>query len=361
MFSTRNSNMEKPYNGPGKPTHHRADGTNYLMLKGDEYHNIWPVYDWQKISGTTIVQKPKLHPPEQIQKEGLTEFVGAVADGLYGAVAFDFISPHDSLKAKKSWFFFDHEYVCLGTHISSEQELPVATTINQVLMHSKVTVGRNGQAETLPKGNRALDRVKWVHQDKNGYVFPEPATINLSNGPQTGRWSDITDQKNISDALVSEEVFSIWFDHGTHPTNASYQTIVVPNVTVKELRETSEANRNILILSNTAELQAVKHLELGMSQISFFKAGTVKLNAGTEIEMSSHGMAIVKMDGGTIRELSVSDPSRKLKTIILTVSGIYDSGGEAFSTQPNRSKNSTTVTVDLPQGVYAGKSVTIAL
>ena len=61
MFSARNRNMEEPYNGPGKPTHHRADGTNYLMLKGDEYHNIWPVYDWQKISGTTIMQKPKLH------------------------------------------------------------------------------------------------------------------------------------------------------------------------------------------------------------------------------------------------------------------------------------------------------------
>lgn len=95
MFSTRNRNMEVPYNGPGKPTHHRADGTNYLMLKGDDYHNIWPVYDWQKISGTTIVQKPELYPPEEIQKDGFTDFVGAVTDGLLGAVAFDFRSPHD--------------------------------------------------------------------------------------------------------------------------------------------------------------------------------------------------------------------------------------------------------------------------
>ncbi|MDT8303889.1 MAG: polysaccharide lyase family 8 super-sandwich domain-containing protein, partial [Sedimentisphaerales bacterium] len=80
MFSTRNRNMEQPYNGPGKPTHHRADGTNYLMLRGDEYHNIWPVYDWQKISGTTILQKPELYGPDEIQKDGLTEFVGAVTD-----------------------------------------------------------------------------------------------------------------------------------------------------------------------------------------------------------------------------------------------------------------------------------------
>ena len=110
MFSRRNRNMEVPYNGPGKPTHHRADGTNYLMLRGDEYHNIWPVYDWQKISGTTIVQKPELHPPSEIQKEGLTDFVGAVTDGLIGAVAFDFKSPHDLVGAKKAWFFFDDEY-----------------------------------------------------------------------------------------------------------------------------------------------------------------------------------------------------------------------------------------------------------
>ena len=85
MYSTRNRNMEKPYNGPGKTTHHRADGTNYLMLKGDEYHNIWPVYDWQKISGTTIMQKPQLHGIENIQLDGLTDFVGAVTDDMYGA------------------------------------------------------------------------------------------------------------------------------------------------------------------------------------------------------------------------------------------------------------------------------------
>ncbi|MBT5832439.1 MAG: chondroitin lyase, partial [Candidatus Latescibacteria bacterium] len=163
MFSTRNRNMEEPYNGPGKPTHHRADGTNYLMLKGDEYHNIWPVYDWQKVSGTTILQKPELHPPSEIQKNGLTDFVGAVTDGQYGAAVFDFKSPHDGVEAKKSWFFFDKEYVCLGTDICSDRfgfrsrsgdipsEIPsVSTTINQALMQSDVTVSQNSKVETLP-------------------------------------------------------------------------------------------------------------------------------------------------------------------------------------------------------------------
>ncbi|WP_373511122.1 polysaccharide lyase family 8 super-sandwich domain-containing protein, partial [Persicitalea sp.] len=258
MFSTRNRNMEVPYNGPGKTTHHRADGTNYLMLKGDEYHNIWPVYDWQKISGTTILQKPQLPGPDDIQKDGLTGFVGAVTDGLYGAVVFDFKSPHDPLEAKKSWFFFDKEDVCLGADIHAKTDFAVATTLNQVLMQGDVRMMQNGIRQSVPKGNRALSEVKWVHHDKIGYVFPEPSTVSLSNQAETGSWAAITDEKNISDVVVSEDVFTLWFDHGKRPDGASYQYIVVPNVSEQELNETSRDNRSIEILSNTPSLQAVR-------------------------------------------------------------------------------------------------------
>lgn len=356
MFSTRNRNMEVPYNGPGKPTHHRADGTNYLMLKGDEYHNIWPVYDWQKISGTTIVQKPELYPPTEIQKEGFTDFVGAVTDGLLGAVAFDFISPHDFVKAKKSWFFFNNEYVCLGAGIQANRQLPVVTTINQVLMRSDVTVSQNDKTETLAEGNRELENVKWVHQDKVGYIFPEPTTINLSNQTEEGRWSDITDEKNISDELVSEKVFMFWFDHGQRPDNASYQYIVVPNVTEEELAQ--KANSNIEILSNTSEIQGVRHSKHNICQIAFYRAGEIDIADDIKVKMDSQGMAMIKMDGNKIEKISVSDPSRKLSRIALTVSGLYPSQGDNFVTIPDNSQ--TLILVDLPQGVYAGKSVTIA-
>jgi len=361
MFSTRNRNMEVPYNGPGKPTHHRADGTNYLMLKGDEYHNIWPVYDWQKISGTTVVQKPKLHPPGQIQKDGLTDFVGAVTDGLIGAVAFDFVSPHDFVEAKKSWFFFDGEYVCLGAGIKSEQKLPVATTINQVLMRTPVTVSQAGKISVLPEGSHELERVNWIHQDKIGYIFPEPAKVRLSNRIETGRWSDITDQKNISDAIVREKVFTVWFDHGEAPQSASYHYIVAPNVTVSELDKTSNNNHNVEILDNTSDIQAVEHTKQGIFQVAFYSAGEVRMSNGTKVRTDNHGMVMLRMKGVRIQELSVSDPSRKLKKITLTLTGVYDARGVGFQTVPDRGRNTTDIAVDLPQGVYAGKSVTIAL
>lgn len=359
MFSTRNRNMEEPYNGPGKPTHHRADGTNYLMLKGDEYHDIWPVYDWQKISGTTIVQKPALPSPTEIQKEGLTDFVGAVTDGMIGAVVFDFKSPHDPLEAKKSWFFFDQEYVCLGTDIQSKSEFDVVTTVNQTLMRGDVKIEQNGSPQTLPRGKRSLSNVKWVHHNQIGYLFPEPATVTLSNQTETGRWSDITDQKNISTELVSKDVFSLWFDHGKKPRKASYAYIVVPCVSEDALRETSRNNRSIKIVSNNDSIQAVIHQKEGIVQAVFYKAGPLDIGEGKSITMDSPGLVMLKAKNGRITELTVADPSRKLNRINLWVDGQYTSKGDQYRTLTEGQK--TLFIIDLPQGVYSGKSTQIRL
>lgn len=361
MFSTRNNTMEIPYNGPGKPTHHRADGTNYLVLKGNEYHNIWPVYDWQKISGTTILQKPKLHGPEDIQKKGLKGFVGAVTDDMYGAVVFDFKSPHDMVEAKKSWFFFDDEYVCLGTNIQSDSKLPVATTINQVLLKGDVSVLQNENKKILESGNRVSDKVKWVYHDKIGYIFPEPTTVTISNQNETGTWASITDQKNISKEPVNEQVFKLWFDHGKSPSKGSYQYIVVPDVTEEQLTETAKNNRSIKILSNTDTIQAVINNKLNMIQAVFYQSGDLYITPSFVLKMDSQGMAMIKMQGDRIKEISLSDPSRQLRRISITVSGIYTSKREGLICLPNQQLNSTLIIVDVPQGVYAGKSVTLSL
>jgi chondroitin AC lyase len=353
--------MEEPYNGPGKPTHHRADGTNYVMLKGDEYHNIWPVYDWQKISGTTILQKPKLPGPSQIQKDGLTDFVGAVTDGTIGAVAFDFISPHDKIEARKAWFFFEDDYACLGTAIHSDRDLPVVTTVNQVLLRSGVTISKDNRVQQVPRGKRQLDGVKWVHHDKIGYLFPEPATVHLSNQTEQGRWSDITDEKNVSDELVSKDVFTLWIDHGHQPRHAGYQYIVVPDVSVRELQETADKNHHIDILSNTADIQAVRHRILGACQIAFYKAGALDISEDFTVTSDSPGMVMLTLQGGRIDRVTVSDPSRKLSEMRITVSGLYDANGEYFAANRNSAQKTTSIEVDLPRGVYAGKSRVIEL
>lgn len=359
MFSSRNNNMEVPHNGPGKLNHHRADGTNHVVLKGDEYLNIWPVYDWQKIPGTTIMQKPALYGPEEVQKEGLTDFVGAVTDGLYGAVAMEFKSPHDLLSAKKAWFFFDDEYVCLGAGINSRPDLPVVTTINQVLLKTDVTIKQNNSVRKLTNGHHEFDSVKWVYQDNIAYLFPEPTSVFVSNKTALGRWSDITDQKNISEEIVSENVFTLGFNHGNKPIDGSYQYIVMPSISETALIETKNFNNGVKILSNTVDLQGVKNEKLGICQLAFYKAGIIEVTTGFEFGMSSQGMAMLKMIGNNVVALTLSDPSRKLQSLLITIPGIHTITGNHFKVLPNTSQNNSQIIVDLPQGIYAGKSITI--
>jgi chondroitin AC lyase len=133
----------------------------------------------------------------------------------------------------------------------------------------------------------------------------------------------------------------------------------VPDVSEQELKETSSNNRDIDIISNSSDLQAVKNNKLGICQLAFYRAGEVEISDRFNFRMDSQGMAMLKLQGSRIDELTISDPSRKLSRMIITVPEIYNVGGDNFVAFPDNSQNKTFIIIDLPQGVYAGSSVTI--
>ncbi len=357
MYSVRNYNMEAPYNSEGLLNHHRGDGANFLSLKGDEYLNIWPVYDWQKIPGTTVMQKPQLPPPGEIQKPGLTTFVGAVSDGYYGAVGFDFISPHDLIRARKAWFFFDDVYVCLGAGIESDSySHPLATTLDQTLLKGDVLLDRGFGVETLDKGEHELKEVKWVYHRGTGYIFLKPASIQLSNQKESGSWTRITHQSYVSREQVEKDVFKLWIDHGVRPQgrrgglvntpmlarDVRYEYMVVPSTEAGQM----DHDRGIEVLVNGRLLQAVKSEKTEIIQAIFYQAGELVISENLKISIDSPAALILKTDKGVIREISVADPSRTLSQLHLIIT---DRTGEQ-----ERS-------IQLPTGDFAGQSVTRVL
>ncbi|WP_162339615.1 polysaccharide lyase family 8 super-sandwich domain-containing protein [Cyclobacterium salsum] len=360
MFSTRNRNMEIPYNGPGITTHHRADGTNYLLLKGNEYHDIWPVYDWQKISGTTILQKPELRGPDDIQMDGLTDFVGAAEDGYFGAVGFDFISPHDSIRAKKSWFFFDRVYVCLGAGIASDKPHSVATTVDQVLLRGSIRVQQqDSDPRVLPEGEHKLEDLEWLYHDGVGYWFPNGPTLTVKNQEESGSWADITDQKNVSTKEFRKKVLTAYFDHGIRPQEAGYAYLVAPRINLEELASLSQSG--LTILANNQRLQAVHHPGLEQTQAVFYEAGTLSLTDGAEVTVEQPGIVLIKNDGNSIQSLTVADPGRSNSEFKISLPGKYKPRSKAVKATWNRSTNTSLITLQLPDGVYAGQSVTVEL
>jgi chondroitin AC lyase len=298
-------------------------------------------------------------PPDQIQKDGLTDFVGAVTDGLYGAVAFDFKSPHDPISAKKAWFFFDKEYVCLGTDINSRSNLHVVTTLNQCLLQGKVIVSNESNETVVSKGEHHTDQVKWIYHDGIGYIFPNPAKISLSNQVQTGSWYKINKQSDSPKDTVNLEVFKLWLDHGSRPVNAGYEYIVVPAVTEQEMN--SAGTRNVEILSNTTLIQAVRHSRLQICQAVFYKAGELKISDKLKITCDHPGIVMIKTDGEKIMQISLADPNRELGRFHFSVSARFEMVGDNFNAVWNETKGTTEISADLPQGAYAGKSVTIKL
>ena len=361
MHSNRQNNMEEPHNEEGLKNHHFADGSNFITVSGKEYLDIFPVWDWQKIPGATIVQKPALPHFRQLVKKGLSEFVGAVSDGQYGAAAFDFQSPHDPLKARKAWFFFDREIVNLGAGISSESPYPVFTTLNQSLLGKNVTVMSNDKKRTLEKGKHELQDVSWILHDGIGYLFRSSSDLHVKNDTATGNWRQINHQAWATEEPVQHDVFTLWFDHGISPRNAAYEYIVVPATDAASLDNLNK-NSEIVILSNTSDLQAVQHRGLGRTQIVFYKEGFIKLSGGLNITAHSPCMVIVNTDAKGIRKMIVSDPTRKLKSLQVSLNSKVVGSSNKWRSTWNNKKKTSTILVDLPStDDFAGQSVVLDL
>ncbi len=104
-------------NSEGRKSVHLSDGANYLYLSGDEYRNIFPVWDWTKVPGTTAIQGTlETGEKDPIRAHGMTTFDGGVSDGTYGMAAMDLA--RGKLVGEEGVVLFRLEYVALGAGIT---------------------------------------------------------------------------------------------------------------------------------------------------------------------------------------------------------------------------------------------------
>ena len=331
----------------GQKSHHISDGCNLVMRTGQEYFNIFPVWDWQKIPGTTVEQGPDQSGDPR--REGTTDFVGGVSDSTCGLAACDF--ERDGLTARKAWFFFDTEYVCLGAGITCPSQNPVVTTLNQCRLMGDVTASDGSHAQACERGEYTLKEIAWVHHDGIAYIFPDPADVSLGNTTQTGSWQRISLQS--SDAPVSDDVFKLWIDHGPAPQNAAYAYLVVPDVSVSDL-EAGHHPSPVRILSNTPGRQAVHHPGLNLTGIAFFEPGSQEIVQNLILGVDTPCLVLLQVENDACT-LSVANPENRPSVVTVTLT--CELAGNTVRVQDGTSR----ITVALPDGMDAGKSVTQTL
>ena len=349
MFSRRITNTDHPCNREGLKSHHIADGCNIIMRTGHEYRDIYPVWDWQKIPGTTVEQRARLQGSPR--RKGTRDFVGGVSDGRYGLAAFDFV--RDDLSARKCWVFFDDEYVCLGAGISCSSDNPVATTLSQCHLSGKVTVCEGGKTRQLSGGSHLLNGLTWVWHDGVTYRFFQPLAAHVEGATKRGSWRDIS--ARYSATPVACDVFTLWLDHGKHPRNASYAYCVLP--TADSPPGAGQSLPPVRILANTPSLQAVWHEKLCIAAIAFYQSGTIEIVPGQTLSVDTPCLLLWREQPGKVT-ISVTNPKNKEATVNLRVGGTQLTGDDVrqLSSPPG-----SQLALDLPGDIYAGQSLTRTL
>ncbi|HSC38842.1 MAG TPA: polysaccharide lyase family 8 super-sandwich domain-containing protein, partial [Chitinophagaceae bacterium] len=322
------------------------EGATAIRVSGNEYYNIFPVWDWNKVPGITMRE---FATPQQNSSSlyGSTAFVGGVSDSSYGASVYQ--QNYVGVTARKAWFFFDNEVVCLGAGITSTQTENIATSVNQCLLNgTAVSVKSSGTISTLTAQTQAgyNNNLQWVLHNKIGYFFPAGGNITVSNKTQTGNWYSINSTQ--ANASVSMDVFNMSISHGVQPTNAGYAYIIVPGITSTAGMDAYDTTA-IKIISNTSAVQAVKHSGLKMLQIIFHTAGTlVDSSAHLKITVSNPCALLIKNTDSSRIAVSIADPTQLLTGITLTVNFSYT--GISHSTN-----------ITLPAGNTKGASATVVV
>ena len=353
MYSTRVLNTDGLIGGENKRTHHISDGAAFIYRTGEEYRDIFPVWDWRRVPGTTCEQRPEPLVPREVQRHGTTRFVGGVSDGLYGMAAMDL--RYDALSAKKAWFCFDNEFVCLGAGIACPTGNPVLTSVNQCLLAGDAAAA--DRADPLATGEHDLDGVRWVQHDSVTYAFPPHTPVRVKIGPQTGSWADIAPGPA---GPVTRDVFSLWIAHGKNPDGAGYEYIVLPDC--KGAASQEEIAR-VEVLSNTPALQAVRHNGLKLLEAAFRKPVTLDGGPGWELSVDEPCLLLCRETKEGV-QISVSNPENLPLTVNVTISRALAGEGCLPAGRVEGSPagpGATAVRFVLPDGGLAGSSVTRTL
>ena len=196
-------------------------------------------FDWGRIPGTTAIHLPV----EQLEANilnvdkfsGFEEmlysdeaFAGGISqqglDGAFGMKLHEHDKYNGSLRACKSYHFFDNMIVCLGSGIeNTNTDYDTETTIFQLAVTNDSI--RNYWNAHKPKGNFWLDHIG------TGYYIPAKRANNIrfeKNFPQQSRMQN-------TGAETSADWVSLMFNHKKAPKGESYEYAVIPKMSNKEI------------------------------------------------------------------------------------------------------------------------------
>lgn len=310
--ASKRTKYNEALNGENIWGHYLGAGTTFYYNKGDEYYDIMPLMDWNKVPGTTAVQGylPYTNQDRAYTRMGKTSFVGGVSTGKVGMQTMDYRDNY--VKAKKSWFMFEEGVVCLGTDITSSKKGDLFTTINQSLLRGNAVISIDGNITSSEFINHS-GKVDWAYNNGIGYISSAPLSITALQ--RSGDWKDISER--VASKMHRDNVFEIGISHGNKPRKASYDYTVVMNTTAEKLNQYMVAP-TLITLRNDSKCQAVYSNKTDVVMATFWGKDELSLPSGNKLKVNTACTIIVEKAGDRYI-VYVSDPNQdggKLKVQI---------------------------------------------
>ncbi len=340
----------------------------------------------QRIPGTTVDVRAR-QPWSYICNKGWRSpqtFSGSMdVDKRFGMAAFDYESYNYSghecdgtsdsgggggltfwendLRAKKSYYFFDKEMICLGAGISSTMNSEVITTVEhrRLVKDCDILGGEDIRLDgaLMPKESFKTEKsgASWVSLEGfAGYVMLEDSDVYLRryNYVPTTEWRDCYFEADPEEEKYKDgkPFFELGISHGENPKNASYAYAVIPYA--EEDKTAAYAKEpEVEILSNTKRIQAVRKLGLGLTFVSFHSAGEC---AGVKVSAPCL-LSLYEKDGALT--VSVSEPTREVDSIKVTLDKKYKLINASIRAEISESSGVSVINVDVKD--LAGEAVRV--
>ena len=335
MASTRVLGTES-MNGDNKKGYYLADGALFVYDTGQEYLNIFPVWDWRKVPGVTTYESDASMPmlEKSYYPGNESDFVGGISDGKQGLSVMEL--KRDGLTVRKYCLFTPEALVVLGSGIQSDSLLPVTTSIEQCWAEDKAEVWIDGGWKKLESRQTFVQKGLRVLHGQKGYIIPEGQCVaEVEN--RTGRWNDI--MQIYREQTEEGKVFSLYMNHGTRPSGASYQYYILPQADRKAVERFS--TDDLKIMTNTEKMQVVHVAKEDAWWIAAWKEGTCTLGSSLRVDVLTPGLYCIKRQGNSY-QIVCGDPTQQRDSLVLEINGVKK-------------------TIQLPQGKDRGTSVACKL
>jgi len=324
-------------NGEGLMNYYLLFGCNLLMQRGDEYRNIYPVWDWHRLPGATCTAADRVLPSIEFGtgSEGMTRFVGGVTDGSVGLAAW--VLERDGVYAHKACALLENGIIAVGAGMRGPEGEMLQTGVNQCWLSGDVWVKDAAGARKLSDGEMH-DNIEWVWHDGVGYCFEPGQQVVVRSGPQEGDWDRImahSDAKEYRETLPrdlsNKPIFSLWIEHGRSVRNASYQYAIFPGASAEEMPRIA-SDTTLVVEANSPDVQAFRDKATGRTLCAFYHAGSAS-NVTVD-----HPCLVIGRETQTETRVAVSNPENEPLSVSVKC-------------------GQRTSTVHLPAGLIAGSSV----